>query len=96
MFLKLVKNVPFKEQDTHLIEGDHFHWGWRKELPEEYWSPFANREGFKFAIKENPDGNQVMVVEVYRNGLTVKTIVVMGASCYVMSDDGKTIDKFAA
>ena len=101
MFLKMVRSYPrsakagemnftleVRENENHIVEGDHFSWGWCKEWPEEYWLPFS--------IAENQNEGNVMVVEVYRDGQLAETIVALEATCYIMSDNGKTIDKFAA
>ena len=96
MYLKLVGNLQ-GEPDKHIIEGDHFHWGWRKEWPDKYYQPFA--------IGDGPDKlgtTSVMVVDVFKTdrrlGATVlvKSIVVFQAVGYIMNDTGQTIDKFAA
>lgn len=101
MFLKMVRSYPrsakagemnftleVRENENHIVEGDHFFWGWRKEWPEEYWLPFSIAD-------EKNEGN-IMVVEVYRDGQLAESIVAFEATCYIMSDNGKTIDKFTA
>lgn len=83
MYLKMIYRTPSNEHDTHLLNADHFRWGYRGTWPDEYWLPFPI-----------VDTEQIMVVDVYRDGLTVQSIVVMDAHCYIMGDDGRTIDKF--
>ncbi len=88
MFLKMVKYLPSKENDTIMIEGDVFRWGWRTVWPDgEYWLPYP------IAEYSNKD---ILVVEVYRNRELAKTLVVFEASCYIMNDEGKTIDSFVS
>ena len=99
MFLKLVSKKASGEFDNHLVEADHFGWGWCKEWPKEYYLPFPISENtFEVASDQS---SQVMVVEVFKVNKMKQvelqlSIVVFEATGYLLNEEGKTIDKFKA
>jgi hypothetical protein len=83
MYLKMAHKTPSGEYEYELVEGTSFRWRVATEWPESYRLVFARGESDTFRV-----------VDVYEKGKHRETLVLFDAKCYIINEQGKTIDGF--
>lgn len=88
MYLKMCYTRESGEPIYMMIEGSEFKWYWNRQWPDEYTIPFA--------IGEHEEDDDILIVDVYDLDARHKqTLVLFDTKCYIVNENGKTIDSFA-